>query len=131
MGRKLTVISSSEKKIGRPTSLHASTMTRLRSDSGGAAASRTCAFSISTITASASSPMAMAIPPSDMMLDDRPRYRIPMNDIRTDSGSTIITTSADRAWNRKTRQMIVTMIACWISVFFNVSTDPRISSDRS
>ena len=41
-----------------------------------------------------------------------------MNDIRTESGSTIITISADRAWNRKTRQMIVTMIACWISVFF-------------
>ena len=40
---------------------------------GGAAASRTCAFSISTMTASASSPMAMAMPPSDMMLDDRPR----------------------------------------------------------
>ena len=49
IGRKLTVMSSSEKKIGRPTSLHASTMTRWRSRPGGAAASRTCAFSISTI----------------------------------------------------------------------------------
>ena len=54
-----------------------------------------------------------------------------MNDSSTESGSTIITTSADRAWNRKTRQMIVTMTACWISVFFSVSTEPRISSDRS
>ena len=71
------VMSSSEKKIGRPTSLHASTMIRWRSDPGGAAASRTCAFSISTMTASASSPMAMAMPPSDMMLDDRPRYADP------------------------------------------------------
>ena len=66
-----------------------------------------------------------------MMLDDRPRYRIAMNDSSTESGSTIITMSADRAWNRNTRQMIVTMIACWISVFVNVLTDPRISSDRS
>ena len=41
---------------------------------------------------------------------------MPMNDISTESGSTIITTSADRAWNRKTRQMIVTMMACWTSV---------------
>ena len=54
-----------------------------------------------------------------------------MNDNSTDSGSTIITTSAERAWNRNTRQMIVTMIACWISVFVSVSIDPRISSDRS
>ena len=65
------------------------------------------------------------------MLEERPRYRIAMNDSSTASGSTIITTSADRAWNRKTRQMIVTMMACWISVFVNVSTDPRMSSDRS
>ena len=35
-----------------------------------------------------------------------------MNDSNTESGSTIMTMSADRAWNRKTRQMIVTMIAC-------------------
>ena len=38
MGRKLTVISSSEKKIGRPTSLQASTMIRCRSAPGGAVA---------------------------------------------------------------------------------------------
>jgi hypothetical protein len=73
IGRKLTVMRSSEKKIGRPTSLHASTMMRFRSASLPAAARRTCAFSISTITASASSPTAMAMPPSDMMLDVRPR----------------------------------------------------------
>ena len=54
----------------------------------------------------------MAIPLSDMMLDERPRYRMPMNDSNTESGSTIMTMSADRAWNRNTRQMIVTMIAC-------------------
>ncbi|MEQ1760634.1 MAG: hypothetical protein ABL986_20175 [Vicinamibacterales bacterium] len=47
------------------------------------------------------------------------------------SGSTIITISADRAWNRNTRQMTVTTTACWISVFFRVLTEPRISSDRS
>ena len=73
----------------------------------------------------------MAIPPSDMMLDERPRYRMAMNDSNTESGSTIMTMSADRAWNRNTRQMIVTMIACWMSVSVKVSTDPRISSDRS
>ena len=42
MGRKLTVINSSEKKIGRPTSLQASTMIRCRSAPGGAVANRTC-----------------------------------------------------------------------------------------
>ena len=112
IGRKLIVINSSEKKIGLPTSLQASTMMRLRSASGGAAANRTCAFSISTIAASASSPIAIAIPPSDMMFEDKPRYRMAMNENSTDSGSTIITTRADRAWNRNTRQMIVTITAC-------------------
>ena len=124
-------MSSSEKKMGRPTSLQASMMTRSRSLSFGAAASRTWAFSISTMTASASSPIAIAMPPSDMMFEVRPRYRMPMNDIRTDSGSTIITTSADRAWNRKTRQMIVTTTACCINVLVSVETEPTISSDRS
>ena len=73
IGRKLTVMSSSEKKIGRPTSLQASMMMRLRSLPGGAAARRTCAFSISTMAASASSPIAIAMPPSDMMFEVRPR----------------------------------------------------------
>ena len=54
-----------------------------------------------------------------------------MNDISTDIGRTIITTRADRAWNRKTRQMIVTMTACCTSVFVSVLTDPTMSSDRS
>ena len=112
IGRKLTVMSSSEKKIGRPTSLHASTMIRFRSVPGVAAASRTWAFSINTIAASASSPIAIAMPPSDMMFDVKPRYRMPMNENNTESGSTNITTSADRAWNRKTRQMTETMTAC-------------------
>ena len=54
-----------------------------------------------------------------------------MNDSRTDNGSTIITINAERAWNRKIRQMIVTTIACWINVFVSVSTAPMINSDRS
>jgi hypothetical protein len=45
----------------------------LRSAPGSVAASRTWAFSISTMAASASSPTAIAIPPSDMMFDDNPR----------------------------------------------------------
>ena len=40
----VVVMSSSEKKIGRPTCSHAPTMTRVRSLPGGAAARRTCAF---------------------------------------------------------------------------------------
>ena len=48
-------------------------MMRLRSLPGGATASRTWAFSMSTMDASASSPMAMAMPPRDMMFEVNPR----------------------------------------------------------
>jgi hypothetical protein len=54
-----------------------------------------------------------------------------MNDSSTDSGSTIMITTADRAWNRKTRQMTVTMTACCIRVSVSVSMAPRIRPDRS
>jgi hypothetical protein len=35
-----------------------------------------------------------------------------MNENSTDNGRTNITMSADRAWNKNTKQMIVTITAC-------------------
>lgn len=59
--------------MGRPTSLHDSIMMRTRSSGLEFSASRLWARSISTTLASVSSLIAMAAPPSDMMLIDRPR----------------------------------------------------------
>ena len=55
-----------------------------------------------------------------------------MNESSTESGRMIIATSADRAWNRNTRQMIATMIPSSISVSGAACrSTPRISSERS
>ena len=126
IGRKLTVISSSEKKIGRPTSLHASTMIRLP-----IGPRRRCRQAHVRILDQHDRRVRQL---ADRDGDAAERHDVrgqardsgcAMNDNSTDSGSTTITTSAERAWNRKTRQMIVTMTACWISVFFRVSIEPE------
>ena len=74
-GRKLTVITSSEKKSGRPTVFAAPTMTSNRSLVSGSrpcssrnCSSALCAFSTMMMAASIIAPMAIAIPPKDMML---------------------------------------------------------------
>ena len=71
MGRKETVTTSSEKKTLGPTSCMARRMTSARGALRPAAShssSRRCTFSTRMIEASTMAPMAMAMPPSDMML---------------------------------------------------------------
>ena len=63
---------SSEKNSGGPTSLAASIKISVRGLSGGARSKCLCAFSIMTMAASIIAPMAMAMPPKLMMLDESP-----------------------------------------------------------
>ena len=74
-GKNPTVMTSSEKKIGRPTSWSADTTTSARGSlcpDASHASSFLCTFSTTMIAASTIAPMAMAIPPRDMMLAVRP-----------------------------------------------------------
>ncbi len=73
-GKKETVMMSSEKNSGFPTSLAASMTMKLRSPGRPACSHfsrRLWAFSIITMAASTMAPMAMAMPPSDMMFEFR------------------------------------------------------------
>ena len=74
-GRKLTVMTRSEKNSGRPTVFAAATITSMRSPLFGSrpCSSRNCsrdlwAFSTMMMAASIIAPIAIAMPPSDMML---------------------------------------------------------------
>ena len=55
-----------------------------------------CMFSIMMIAASTMAPMAIAIPPSDMMLALMPCWCMTMNAIRTATGSVMMATRALR-----------------------------------
>ena len=67
-GRNETVMIRSEKKSDGPTSTAASISTSRRGASSGARSRCLWAFSTMTMPASIMVPMAMAMPPSDMML---------------------------------------------------------------
>ena len=95
MGRNETAITSSEKNNGRPTSFAAVMIVSVRS-ANGFCSSRLCAFSTITIAASTMAPMAIAIPPRDMMFEVTFRYAIGMKDSRTATGRIRITTRALR-----------------------------------
>ena len=94
----------SDTKSASPTCAAASPITRQRSSPASVApglawcqASRClCAFSIITTAASTIAPMAMAIPPSDMMLALMPWCDMTMNAMSTPSGSDTMATKADR-----------------------------------
>ena len=78
IGRNETVMMSSEKNSDGPTSLAASISTSVRGFSGGARSRCLCAFSIMTMAASIMAPMAMAMPPRLMMLDEMPSAHMQM-----------------------------------------------------
>ena len=61
-------------------------------------------FSIITIAPSIIAPIAIAMPPRDMMSAPTPTQRMAMNAIRMPIGSVRIATSADRACSRNTMQ---------------------------
>jgi hypothetical protein len=88
-GTKLTVMTRSEKKRGLPTLRAAAMMTSTRSAFPGSrprssrkCSSCLCAFSTMMIAASTMAPMAIAMPPSDMMLEVSPSACMGMNESR-------------------------------------------------
>ncbi len=88
-------------------------------------------FSIITIAASIIAPMAMAMPPSDMMSAPTPTQRMAMNAIKMPTGSVRIATSAELAWRRNTTHTSATMTDSSSSVPLRVSIACSISSLRS
>src|ERR1035441_8698219 len=66
------------------------------------------AFSIMMMTASTIAPMAMAMPPSDMMLELMPWPNITSNAISTATGKIMIATSALRRCSRNRKQTSAT-----------------------
>ena len=99
------------KNSAGPTSTEASVMTRQRSSPAGSppcscfqASSFLCAFSIITTAASTIAPIAIAMPPSDMMLAFTPWRRITTNAASTPSGSDTTATSDERRCSRNARQ---------------------------
>ena len=89
------------------------------------------AFSIMMIAASTMAPMAMAMPPSDMMFAVRCIAANGMNESSTAVGSMMMATSALRRCQRKTTQTRLTMMLSSISFPRSVSMERRISCERS
>jgi len=90
MGRNATAMTSSEKKTDGPTfeerleaNLVESLPGRLRSANARASCRR---FSTSTIAPSTSTPIEMAMPASDMMLEEMPMKAMGMNASSTATG---------------------------------------------
>ena len=66
--------------------------------------------------------MAIAMPPSDMIVELMPSACIAMNAISTPTGSMMMATSALRTCTRKTMHTSATMMLSSISVRLSVST---------
>ncbi len=128
----------SEKKRAGPTSTEASLTSVQRSALPGALPCRDsnasmclCTFSTMTMAASTIAPMAIAMPPSDMMLALTPCQCITTKAARTPIGKATTATSADRKWNRKIAQTSATTRNSSISLERRLSTARSIKSERS
>ena len=97
-GMKLTVMISSEKKIAGPTCCAACPTSRQRSaaSTGGDCSKRRCTASSMTIAPSTIVPIAMAMPPSDMILALIPCKFMTMKAQRIPSGKVRMITSDER-----------------------------------
>jgi hypothetical protein len=84
-----------------------------------------------TMPASIIVPMAIAMPPSDMMFALMPWWNITMNETRIPSGRRRMTTSALRKCTRNTKQIRATMRPCWRSFSRRLSTARSMSGARS
>ena len=83
------------------------------------------------MAASTSSPIAMAMPPSDMMLAVMPSIRNGMNDTSTATGIVMTGISALGTCQRNSSTMKTTVRMTSISVSVTLSIARRISSERS
>ncbi len=80
---------------------------------------------------STSTPMLMAIPASDMMLEVTPMKYMGMKARTTETGIVMMGTIEDGMCQRKTRMTRLTMIISETSSCFRFSIERSISSDRS
>ncbi len=133
-GMNESVMIRSEVKSAGPTSW-ADSVTRAQWPLGRPSRSlrSMCLWRFSTITMAASimAPMAMAMPPSDMMLAPIPSQRMARNAIRMPMGSVTSATSALLAWRRKTRVTSATISDSSISFSRSVRMARPISPERS
>ncbi len=81
--------------------------------------------------ASTSTPIAIAIPPSDMMFDVMPKTRMRRNDVRIASGSGSVTMRIERKCSRKITCASVTRRISSRSARRSVPTAREISAERS
>ena len=129
-GMNDSVMISSDTKSAGPTSraLAATSSQRGRSGSCSMCLWR---FSIITIAASIMAPMAMAIPPSDMILALTPMNLVAARAMRMPRGRVEIATSALRAWSRKMMHTTATMSDSSISVRPRVRIARLMREERS
>ena len=133
-GRKETAITRRAKKLAGATSLTASTMTASWSTSvpdRWRSSSFLCVCSTTTIAASTSSPIAIAIPPRDMMFAVIPSMRKGMKDTSTAIGIVIKGTIALGTCQRKRSTMKTTVRTTSTSVQLTLSTARRMRTERS
>jgi hypothetical protein len=83
------------------------------------------------MAASTSTPMAMAMPASDMMLDVIPRYRMKRKAVRRASGSGMVTIRTDRRWSSNRMFTRVTTTASSSSARLSVSAARAMRPERS
>ena len=76
-------------------------------------------------------PMAIAIPPRDMMLEVMPKSFMQMKAMRTATGISMMTLRTLRAWRRKSPTIRLTTSASSKSVFSSVFTAAVMRSLRS
>ena len=108
-GRNTMMMMATEKRIGRPTSVAACTMSSdLLRFPGGSSDWRRKIFSTMTMEASPSMPMAMAIPPRDMRLAERPISPMKITATRAHTGRASATMKALRRLPRKRTSTIST-----------------------
>ena len=88
-------------------------------------------FSVITIPASTSTPMAIAMPVRDMMFEGIPNRRIRMNETRIEAGRGRVTIRMLRKCQRKKTCMSVTRMISSISASFRVAIAREIRSLRS
>ena len=84
-----------------------------------------------TTDASTMAPIAIAMPPSDMMLALTPCQRMTTNAASTPIGNATTATSAERRWNRKIAQTSATTMNSSTSLARRLSTARSISCERS
>lgn len=137
-GRKARMMMAMANTMGRPTCAAASRVQAMVSEGVSRrpwtrSASSQCriTFSVITIPASTSTPMAMAMPASDMMFEVIPNPCISRKETRMLAGSGSVTIRMERKWNRKMTCASVTSSTSSTSASRSVAIVRAMRSERS